>query len=193
MRQATPTDRPFVIKTIAAAFHDNKSTNYVIKQDSQTPVRLRRLVGYCYNMCRRFGDVWMSDDGKACALVMLPHRQKTTAQTIGWDIKLATGAIGITRVGKMMARESAIKKNHPMQPFAYLWYIGVDPQQQGRGSGSSLLSGIIDHYAKQDLPLYLETSMERNLPWYTKHGFEAYHHIDFGFTLHMLRREVRQA
>ncbi|MFA0964500.1 GNAT family N-acetyltransferase [Roseivirga sp. BDSF3-8] len=191
MRQANPEDKPHIIKTIAAAFKDNKSTNYVIRQDTRTPSRLTELVNYCYQLCHQFGHVWVSDDGKACAMVMLPHQKKTTFNTIGLDIRLATRAIGLSRVGKVMSREAVIKKEHPVTPFAYLWYIGTAPHVQRKGSGTTLLQEIISFYTTLNLPLYLETSTEHNLPWYQKHGFEIYHTIDFGFTFYMLRRAVR--
>jgi hypothetical protein len=53
----------------------------------------------------------------------------------------------------------------------YLVYIGVVPEAQGRG----LASQLVNHVAKkcdQDVPMYLESSKERNNRLYQKLGFK---------------------
>ncbi|WP_431217557.1 GNAT family N-acetyltransferase [Puia sp. P3] len=88
-----------------------------------------------------------------------------------------------------MDREAKIKTIHPEGPMYYLWFIGVRPELQNKGIGSSLLCEVIAQSDSMQRPLYLETSTLRNLPWYKQFGFEVHNELDFGYKLFCLKRE----
>lgn len=69
---------------------------------------------------------------------------------------------------------------HPSYPHWYLPLIGVDPPLQGRGYGSALLSRVLPVCDEQRLPAYLESSNERNIPLYERHGFRIVEKLQFG-------------
>lgn len=188
MRRAEQKDKRLVVDILSKSFDENKSVNYVVKQDANRQDRIRSLMEYSFNTCLSFGEIWISDDNMACALLLFPETKKTTLRSILWDVNLATRAIGLTRVVDVLKRESLIKKNHPDKPFTYLWFIGVDPLAQKRGVGSKLLNEVIDMNAKKRRPIYLETSVSNNLSWYKKFGFEIYHKINLNYDLYLLRR-----
>jgi ribosomal protein S18 acetylase RimI-like enzyme len=188
MKKPRPSQKARVVEILTESFDENKSVNYVVKQDSNRKSRLRGLMDYCYNVCEAFGEVWISEDEQACALILHPDKKRTKLRAILWDVKLAFSVIGLSRVGQVMARESKIKKFHPKEPFSYLWFIGVDPSLQNNGKGSRLLEEIIQHSEQQGRPIYLETSVDRNLPWYKKFGFGIFQSFDLTYTLYMMRR-----
>ncbi|HYF66715.1 MAG TPA: GNAT family N-acetyltransferase [Ohtaekwangia sp.] len=188
MRRAEQKDKRLVVDILSKSFDKNKSVNYVVKQDANRQDRIRSLMEYSFNTCLSFGEIWISDDNMACALLLFPETKKTTLRSILWDVNLATSAIGLTRVIDVLKRESLIKKNHPDKPFTYLWFIGVDPLAQKRGVGSKLLNEVIDMNAKKRRPIYLETSVSNNLSWYKKFGFEIYQKINLNYDLYLLRR-----
>lgn len=188
MKRAESNQEELIVDILAESFDSNKSVNYVVKQDSKRKSRIRELMRYSYNVCKAFGEVWMSDDNQACALVLFPDKKKTTLSAILWDINLAFSVIGVGRVGKVLKREAQIKSHHPKEPFAYLWFIGVKTSAQNRQIGSSLLKELINRYSSQGRPIYLETSVDRNTPWYTKHGFEIFKTLQLTYSLYLLRR-----
>ena len=188
MTKADYSQKPLITQILTDSFLDNKSIRYVVKQDQKRVQRTQSLIEYSFNICSRFGEIWLSDDQQGCALVLLPDKKKTTLQSMLWDAKLATSVIGLPRVMKVMDREGKVKKNHPMDPFAYLWYVGVNPDHQGQGTGTKLLRDILDEYDGRNRPVYLETSTLRNIPWYEDHGFEVYKKLFFTYELFMLRR-----
>jgi GNAT superfamily N-acetyltransferase len=55
----------------------------------------------------------------------------------------------------------------------YLYFLGVDPNRQGQGTGSRLLREVLPQADAQHVPCYLETSAERNVGFYQKHGFKV--------------------
>lgn len=190
MIQATRKDKPFIIDLLSRAFDDNKSVNYVILQDKRRRERIRRLMDYSFEMCYRYGKVYLSAEGKGCALVLFPDQQRTTPAAILLHLKLITKGIGLSNVRKAMNRESAIKKRRPQNPLYYLWFIGVEHGERGNGIGSALLRGIIKEAEAMNRPVCLETSAPKNLPWYQKAGFSIYNELELGYTLYFLKSDT---
>lgn len=116
-----------VLDILTKSFDDNRSVNYVVRQDRNRLRRIRGLLDYSFKVCNAFGDVWMSCDEQAWALVLYPDKRRFGIKSISWDIELAISVIGLSRVGSVLEREAKIKAHHPKKPFSYLWFIGVDP------------------------------------------------------------------
>jgi predicted N-acetyltransferase YhbS len=111
-------------------------------------------------------------------------------KSIFLDIKLILNCIGVENIPKAIKRESAIKKLQPSLPVYYLWFLGVEPSHQDKGIGSTLMAELLEDSAKKNLPIYLETSTVKNLPWYKKFGFDTYHELDLSYKLFFLKRDV---
>jgi ribosomal protein S18 acetylase RimI-like enzyme len=190
MRKANRQDISVITSILTDAFIDNKSVNYVVKQDKHKRRRIAGLMKYSFKVCQAFGEVWISDDKQACALLLFPDKKKTTLSGVLQDVDLAFSVIGITRVADVMKREALIKNHHPKEPFCHLWFIGVDIQHQHNGKGSEFLQSLIDLCRKRNQSIYLETSVERNINWYKKFGFEIYETIDLSYRLYLLRKLI---
>jgi len=183
-------DKDRIVDILAASFDDNNSVNYIVKQDKIRKKRIRRLMEYSFDVCHSFGKVYLSDDKKGCALIVLPDKKKTTLPSILLDLKLIFTCIGLSNVKKAMSREAKIKKLQPNERMCYLWFIGVDPLEQNKGVGSVLLSEIIDESKSDKRTICLETSTHRNLPWYQKFGFGIYNELDLGYKLFFLKKDA---
>jgi ribosomal protein S18 acetylase RimI-like enzyme len=188
MRRANSSDKSVILDILTRSFDDNKSVNYVVKQDQNRVDWISRLMDYSFNVCNEFGEVWISDDQQACALILFPDKKRSSFRTLLWDLKLALSVIGLDRVSTVLKREALIKSNHPKEPIAYLWFIGVNPQLQGKGVGSAFIQEVIKECERKKRPIYLETSMEKNLPFYKKFGFEIFQSLQLSYTLYQLRR-----
>ncbi len=188
MIKASTEHKMFVIDILKASFKDNKSVNYIITQDSRKLQRIHALMDYSFEVCSMFGKVLLSDDHKACALLLYPEQKRTTLKSFWLDLKLIVTCIGLGNVFKAMDRESKIKKIQPQERLCYLWFIGVNPLYQGLGSASRLLEEIIQECESEQRPIYLETSTIKNLPWYKKFGFEIYDELNLSYTLFFLKR-----
>lgn len=186
MKKAKAEDKKLVIDILSKSFNENQSVNYIVKQDSKRESRLKELMAYSFNICYQYGEVYLSDDNTGCALVLYPDK-KSAIKTIPLDLRLVIKCIGIENAGKAMKREGLIKKQYPSEPIYYLWFIGVLPDHQHNGTGTSLLTSVIDDARRQFKPIYLETSTIKNIGWYEKFGFSIYHEVDFGYKLFMLK------
>ena len=190
MVKAKQTDKNLVVDILTKSFENNQSVNYIAKQDEKRLTRIRSLMDYSFEVCYKFGDVFLSEDRKACALVLYPDKKKTTFKSILLDIKLILSCIGVENIKRALTRESKIKQLQPKELMYYLWFIGVDPKYQNEGIGSILLDEIIEDSEKKERPIYLETSTLKNLPWYQKFGFQIYNELELSYKLFFLKREL---
>jgi ribosomal protein S18 acetylase RimI-like enzyme len=188
MTKAQLQDKELVTTMLTQCFDDNKSVNYIIPQDRHRTRGILRLMEYSFDYCKLYGEVYISDDKQGCALIVYPQKIKTTLRSTLLDLRLIFRCIGLINLRKALQRETTIKKLHPREPFCYLWFIGVTPAAQQKGIGSTLLKELLAQCDQQKLPVYLETSVERNVPWYEQSGFTVYHKLDLGYILYCMKR-----
>jgi ribosomal protein S18 acetylase RimI-like enzyme len=186
MREVTWDDKPHILELLCEAFDTNPSVNEVVRQDKRRDIRILLLMNYAFNLCAAFGRIWLSDDGKACALGLCSEKRRLTLWTIAADIRLAFSCIGIWRSFKIMRREARIRRWYPAQPVLHLWFLGVKPEDQHKGLGGNLLKEIVKECEAARRPIYLETSVPENLSFYRKYGFRQFHYIDFKHRLYLL-------
>jgi len=189
MIKATNKDRDRVIDILAESFDNNKSVNYIIKQDKKRNQRIRKLMAYSFDVCYLYGEVYLTDDKKGCALILLPDKKRTNFKSFLLDVKLIITCTGLANLGKAMSRETKIKKLHPKELMYYLWFIGVDEKEQNKGIGTALLKEVINQGISMNRSVYLETSTMKNIPWYEKFGFKIYNKLDLGYRLYFMKKE----
>lgn len=186
MLKATRQDKQQVTGILTRSFATNNSVNYIVQQDHKKMRRIQVLMDYSFELCFLFGEVFVSEDRKAAALVLYPEKKRATLKTLLLDLKLLMQSVGIRNAKKVLDREAKIDQIKPKTTMTYIWFIGVDPDHHHAGIGSKLLESII---AQSDRPIYLETSMVKNLPWYARYGFQIYGELDLGYKMYFLKKE----
>ena len=81
------------------------------------------------------------------------------------------------------------------EPHYYLQSVGARQTAQGQGVGSALLKQVTPLCDRDGVPAYLESSSERNVPLYERHGFEVFHAEpvgDGGPTMWFMLRSPRE-
>jgi len=180
-------DKSLVVDILTASFDQNVSVNYVVKQDGQRKERIRRLMEYCFDSCFQNGTVYLSKDRNACALILFPEQEKVSLKSVMNDLRLAFSCIGPERLPKILSRESKVKSNYPKRSIFYLRFIGVHPDFQRKGIGSSLIADIINEARMMSKPIYLETSMAENVKFYKSMGFELFNELHLPHQLFLFR------
>ncbi|SDC10920.1 GNAT family N-acetyltransferase [Niabella drilacis] len=188
MIKAGKRDRAAVVDILANAFDDNRSVNYIVRQDAGRRQRIKALMAYAFDRCMLSGEVFITEEGRGCALVLFPDLKKSTMRSVLLDLKLVLRAIG-SNVFKVLKREAALKKTQVVAPLYYLWFIGVHREVQGRGTGSRLLNELKQRADELGRVVCLETSTIKNIPWYEKHGFRVYNELNLGYPLYFMKWE----
>lgn len=189
MIRAQERDRELIVEILTSSFRDNLSVNYIIQQDTNRELRLKRFMEYSHDYCRLFGDIFINEERTGCALVVKPDTKRSSLTSILLDVKFVVGCLGLSHLKKAMNREAKIKSQHPKGLLYYVWFIGVNPDEQHNGIGSKLLQEVIKQGQSERRIICLETSTLKNIPWYQSFGFTIYNEMDFGYKLFCLRRE----
>lgn len=175
VRRAVPADVDHLVGMLARAFDDDPVSVYLFGRPG---ARQRGLRTFFRIQLRRLmagaGEVWTTQTRSGAAL-WVPAGPPAAA---GWRdvLRLAPVAMGLVaggRPGPAIRLLADIERARPLVPHWYLATIGTDPPAQGHGVGSSLLSTVLRRVDAQGMPAYLESSKERNVPFYARHGFEV--------------------
>ena len=141
------------------------------------------------------GEVWTTEDVAGAALWAPPGKSRP-----GWSdlVPLAAVVPYMTGLGRRAADAvrllASVERARPREPHWYLATLGTDPARQGSGIGSALLQTVLRRVDEEGMPTYLESSKERNVPFYARHGFQVTGEIHTpreGPTLWLMWREPR--
>ena len=174
-RRATMADADGVIDVLSAAFATDPVMSWISRRDAKRDQGRRAMFRYLVTKLGLPGnELWTAADYSAAALWVPPER--ADLKQPWWDelamiptIVSFTGLSGLARVDSF--RKSADKHHPKAKPHFYLMTIGVDPRFQGQGLGSALLDATLATIDAKGLPTYLESSNEKNVPLYKRHGY----------------------
>ena len=126
----------------------------------------------------RFGEVHGTVGALRGAAVWLPPGASTVdpgrLEQAGFVNPAAVlGDTGLERFGRFMEHAESLHLRDMPEPHWYLMILGVDPPFQGLGLGGAIMQPVVERADSEGLPCYLDTSKERNLVFYRKHGFEV--------------------
>lgn len=173
-RRAGPGDLPRLVEVLAQAFDDDPLACYLFPPAG---VRRRGLRRFFRLQLRRLlagmGEVWTTEDCVGAALWVPPTAERPASLRDLWQ--LAPVLLDLVAGGRptvALRLLADVERARPTEPHWYLATLGTAPPMQGRGVGSALLSAVLHRLDAQGLPAYLESSKERNVPFYARHGFE---------------------
>jgi len=168
-----------VAAALADAFRDDPVFAWLIP--AATPRRDEKLRTFFASMARSYlrrdKHVYVVGDGQAAALWSAPG-----AWTLPMSEMLREGPSALKAFGRNTFRavrtQLQVESKHPKDPAHwYLGYLGTRSDSQAQGIGSAMLREVLDGADAAGVPAYLESSNERNLTLYKRHGFEVVQEI----------------
>ena len=192
MKKALKSDKTLVLDIVSEAFDTNPGVNSVVKNDKRRKKRIRALANYAFETAYMRDGVFISSDGQGTVISYLFNVKKNSFKDFRNKFVLAFTSVGITRIGKVIRRDKYIKSQRPESGnYVYIWFIGVQDNGKGRGAFYEMKNALLDKADELNLPIYLETSLNRNKLVYSRYGFEAYHkwENEDGYSLWFMKRE----
>jgi ribosomal protein S18 acetylase RimI-like enzyme len=175
VRKATLADAPRLAQALASAFQDDPVIAWIFPDERR---RRRVLPAFMEFRLRRLAfphdQVWMTHDGAAAAVWLPPpgRWQLSGPQRLRL-LPALVRFLGVRTVSVLGGLER-MEARHPRdRSHWYLFILGTEQAAQGRGSGSALLADMLARLDADAMPAYLESSNERNLALYGRHGFEV--------------------
>ena len=174
-RQATAADARAVGTTLGAAFADDPVWRWLVGDRAARVVAALTRHG-CERHPEQFtmvGEDAVSGavSGAGLGAVSWWHPPGQWRLGLAETLRLAPKVGPIARLGtlRLLRMSTAIEKQHPHEPHAYLGYVGA--AVQGKGQGAAALAPALEVCDAFGWPAYLESSNPRNLPFYRRHGF----------------------
>jgi GNAT superfamily N-acetyltransferase len=156
---------------LARAFHEDPAFSWVLRGD---PARMGILERGFELFLRRIWleqqETYTTADVVAVAVWELPEQWKLGALE---QVRMLPAMVAIFRrhLPRLGRALMAMEAKHPREPHYYLPFVGVEPEWQGRGLGSSVLAPVLERCDREGMPAFLEASTARNRDLYERHGF----------------------
>jgi ribosomal protein S18 acetylase RimI-like enzyme len=170
---ASEGDRAAATVALAEAFMDDPVAIWATPKDRHRPRALRRFFGAVYDTHVDGEVVYVDFERRGTAIWALPGRWQGSAMN-----QLRTAAAFAhprhwPRVPRIVGGVVAAERSHPRTEHFYLATLGVAPDRQGEGLGSSLLGPVLEICDSDGIPAYLESSKHSNIAFYARHGFRV--------------------
>ncbi|MFX1428284.1 MAG: GNAT family N-acetyltransferase, partial [Promethearchaeota archaeon] len=155
-------------EVLSRAFYDNPWSIYIIPEDSERREKLKYVYEYVIRYDVLYGEVYSPSSGLEGIAGWIPFQYiyKTYEAQIRSGGKKVVEKLGVDFYKRSMKLEGfreLLHKRHAPFKHWYLDSIGVDPEFQGKGHASILLRAMFARVEKENLPIYLETSTEKNI------------------------------
>jgi ribosomal protein S18 acetylase RimI-like enzyme len=173
VRKATLADVPNLSGAMARAFYDDPAISHCLVDESRRMRRLERGFELFLHHLYLAHDECYTTDGLVGGALWLPPGK--------WRLHGLEQLRLLARMARVHGRAlprilqvlGFLEARHPHMPHYYLAFVGVEPESQGRGVGSTLLQPTLERCDRDGIPAYLEASSERNRALYERHGFEV--------------------
>jgi GNAT superfamily N-acetyltransferase len=173
-RRARLEDTDRLARLLTKAFLNDPVIDWLARSGPERPSGLQAFfLWLLYKRAIPAGEVWMSDDGAACALWM-PPGIPAWPPGLFEQLKLLPLFLqmcGFGRIVRGAAISGDLERAHPREMHFYLSFMAVDPPLQGIGLGSAILGATLRRIDEAGMPAYLENSSPRNTPLYERGGF----------------------
>lgn len=158
---------------LARAFHDDPVFSHFLPPGaSNREARMGHFMTFAAKGALKHSSLFVSPDGTSAAAWRPPgHWKLTPAEMLTGMPAMLRSVRG--RITVALSALNMIEAKHPTEPHWYLEALGTEPAAQGKGGGSLVMQPILDRCDAEGMPAYLESSKERNIPFYERHGFRV--------------------
>ena len=167
-------------RVLADALFCDPVTTYLFPNERSRLAAMELVFGFYLNIALGIGEVLTTSDVKGAAIWIRPRQNVSIARAIRSSLILVPLRFGPSPMLRMIWYSRFISKLHTRHPMPEAWYLfslGVKRAHQGTGIGSLLVQPILESADKARTKCYLETSSERNLVFYDRHGFKVVDHV----------------
>jgi ribosomal protein S18 acetylase RimI-like enzyme len=179
VQRATRQQEDVLGAALADAFRDDPVFEFLVPADANG--REARLVTFFTSMARSYlrrdKHAFVADGGRGGALWAAPGTWRLPPSEIVRETPSSIKAFG-RNLPKALRLLTQVEGLHPKEPnHWYLGYLGTRCDSQGQGLGSAMLREVLAQADDSRTPAYLESSNERNLTLYERHGFRVVEEI----------------
>lgn len=174
VRRASARDVPALAAMLARAFFDDPVASWAWRADGLRVGALERFQAIRMRQLLDGEEIWTTDDLSSAALWAPPGRWHMTLREVAMLAPCFLRPRLFARMPLVALGWELLERAHPRTPaHYYLAVLGTEPDAQGRGLGSAVLRPVLEQCDSDQVGAYLESSKERNVPFYLRFGFEV--------------------
>jgi len=174
VRLATSAELPGLARMLARAFFDDPVTSWAWRPDPLRLAALQRFQAIRLRQLHLDEGVWTTADLSCAALWAPPRRWRKTLREEVELVRAFAHPRLLARMPLVAFGWHRMELRHPPRPHHwYLAVLGTDPPSQGQGLGSAVLGAVLEQCDVDGVGAYLESSKERNVDFYARHGFRV--------------------
>lgn len=168
--------RDTVVEMLSKAFLSNPRVLKTIKKGN-TEKKLRIMTEYAYDLVVKYNGVFLSSDNSTAMLYYRKKEKKMSLYDFWRYIRMFMLCIKPARALSIQKREQYIESLRPQGiDYIYVWLLGNNPEIRGLRGLAEVRDRLDEESIRHNLPILIETTVERNLKLYQYVGFEIYHH-----------------
>ena len=168
-------DRDIVIGIVTNAFEQNPRAQAIMKQKNPTR-SVRHMTEYAYSMVERMDGIYLSEDKTTVLFYYLKSQYNRTIVDYLRYGSMFLKAIKTSQLFPTLKREKYIASlRSPYEDYIYVWVLGSIPNNRSLRGLADIRDHLFGLSEKLQLPILIETTVEKVLKLYRYVGFEEYH------------------
>ena len=189
----TEADHKIIISILTAAFEQNPRFQTVIRK--KNPARsVRHMTEYAYKLIDRLGGIYLSEDKTTVLFYYTKKKYNLTIMDILRYVRMLIKAIRPSQYVPAIKREQYIKKlRRDHDDYIYVWVLGSVPNNRSLRGLADIREHLFGLSDRLNLPILIETTVNRVRKLYYYVGFEEYHEWkdeESGISVWFLERKV---
>ena len=188
------TDQEIIISIVSNAFEQNPRAMAMMKK--KDPARsIRLMTEYAYQLVEKFDGIYLSEDKTTVLFYYLESQYKRSFSDYLKYGKMFMKAIRPSQLMPTLKREKHIKSLRlDYEDFIYVWILGSDPNKTSIRGLADIRNHLFGLSEKLQLPILIETTVEKVRKLYHYVGFEEYHKwedTEAGINVWFLERKLK--
>ncbi|MDF1575612.1 MAG: hypothetical protein P1P86_10540 [Bacteroidales bacterium] len=168
-------DREIIISIVSSAFEQNPRAVAMMKK--KNPARsVRLMTEYAYTLVEKFNGIYLSEDKTTVLFYYTKSQYKRGLTDYLRYARMFLQAIRFSQLFPTLRREKYIASLRPdYKDYIYVWVLGSVPNNKSLKGLADIRDHLFGLSEKLQLPILIETTVDKVRKLYHYVGFEEYH------------------
>jgi hypothetical protein len=168
-------DRDIIISIVTRAFEENPRAQAMMKRKNPTR-SVRLMTEYAFDLVEKFEGIYLSEDKTTVLFYYRNSQYRRKLVDLFRYGNMFARAIRPSQLFPTLRRETYIKSLRPAyKDYIYVWVLASVPGNRSLRGLADIRDHLFGLSERLQLPILIETSVEKVLKMYRYVGFEIYH------------------
>ncbi|MDA3822528.1 MAG: hypothetical protein PF450_07985, partial [Bacteroidales bacterium] len=160
----------------------------------KTKKRVWLMSAYAYQLAVKFNGIYLSEDKSTAIVYWQTSKYK---KSFGDNLRYAVMFLRTLKLSKLFEtakREKFVEARRPkLDDYIYVWILGSDPSKTSIRGLADIRDHLYDLSKELNIPILMETTVEKLLKLYRYVGFEVYDEFmdeTIGIPVYFMKKEI---